>query len=133
SYPQYLPIFLKERRGEDLFKDEGLKYIFTHLKSIFEEDGAVDARQLLARVQDPAMESKIAAIMLDAPTYTGTKVESVVQDLLTKVQGRELQRQTKMLLGQIKEAERTKQYGVANNAAKELMEEHKKLLVRHKG
>lgn len=133
SYPQYLPIFLKEGGGEGLFKNEGLKHIFTHLKSIFEEDGAVDARQLLARVQDPAMESKIAAIMLDAPTYTGTEVESVVQDLLTKIHGRELQRQTKMLLGQIKEAERKKQYGIANNAAKELMEEHKKLLSRHKG
>jgi translation elongation factor EF-4 len=69
--------------------------------------------------------------MLDAPAYTGTEVESVVQDLLTKIHGRELQRQKKMLLGQIKEAERKKQYGVANNAAKELMEEHKKLLVRH--
>ncbi|HEC98940.1 MAG TPA: DNA primase [Proteobacteria bacterium] len=133
SYPQYLPIFLKEGGGKGLFKNEGLKYIFTHLKSIFEEDGAVDARQLLARVQDPAMESKIAAIMLDAPAYTGTEVESVVQDLLTKIHGRELHRQKKMLLGKIKEAERKKEYGIANNAAKELMEEHKKLLDRHKG
>lgn len=130
SYPEYLPIFLQER-GEGFSESAEFAHIATHLKNIFEEKGSVDAGQLLARLQSPALESKIAAIMFDAPTYDRTRVESVVKDLLTKIRNRKLKHQNKKRLGQIEEAERKREDHTAISAARELLEEHKKLSGRH--
>lgn len=126
-YPQYLPIFLKER-GKGFLESEDLKCIFTHLKDISETEGTTAVGQILTKIQNPPLESKIAAIMLNAPAYDQTEVESVVQDLLINIRKRKLDHQKKILLGQIEEADRKKEYGVANSAAQELLEEQKKLL-----
>ncbi len=130
-YPEYVPIFLKER-GVGFLESEDIKCIFTHLENIWEKEGTVDAGQLLARVQDPALESKIAAIVLDAPEYDRNEVELVVRDLLTEIRRQKLKHQREILLGQIEDAERKKQYDIASSAAKELLEEHKKLNRQYK-
>lgn len=124
-YPQYAEIFLDER-GDGFSESEDLAGLFTHLDEALKKEGIADSTSLLGSIEDSALKSRLAAVMLEAPAHEEHETEAMVEDALAAIRRKKLEYENKSLLMQIEKAEGQRQSAVVM----ELLGQKQELLTR---